>query len=86
MLGELDFTFRMNAAMSPCEWAVAVGLFGLHRNTMPAPFAASAIPSRSMLRSARTGTRRMSAPNVSAVRFVLRNDGVALTSGREGET
>ncbi len=86
MSGELDFTRRMNAATSGNECAVAVGLFGLQRKTIPAPLAATAIPSRSSFRFGRSGTARTLPPMVWAVRFGLPYEGEPLTSGRLGET
>src|SRR5215471_17082021 len=79
-------TFLTNSAISDAECTVAVGLFGLHTNTSPEPFAASAIAPRSRESDDfSTGTSLIGALISFAVRSGDEYDGEPLTSAFECE-
>ena len=76
--------FTMSAtAVLPCT--VAVGLFGLQKNTRPAPFDASTILSMSMRSLPSKPTSRTGVPIFLAVSRGFSNDGQAVTRGLVGE-
>src|ERR1051325_4284549 len=54
--GDAARTRSTKAATVFAGWIVDVGLFGLQKNTIPAPLAATAIPSRSSLSALSTRT------------------------------
>ena len=70
-------------AVLPCT--VAVGLFGLQKNTSPAPFDASTILAMSMRSLPSKPTSRTGVPIFLAVSRGFSNDGQAVTSGLVGE-
>ena len=83
--GEAARTFctKSVTALLPCT--VAVGLFGLFRNTRPAPLAAAAIASRSRRSAASTLTSVTGCPSFFANCGQFSNDGAAVTRPRVGD-
>ncbi len=76
--------FTMSATVVlPCT--VAVGLFGLQKNTSPAPFDASIIFATSMRSLLSSGTSFTGVPIFLAVSRGFSNDGQAVTRGLLGE-
>ena len=83
--GELRFTRRTKRSTAAALCAVPVGLFGLQKNTMPAPLAASAIASRSSASERSTGTIVIPAPIRRAVESGVPYVGATVTSGFSAE-
>ena len=85
MSGEAARIALTMSATAVLPWTVAVGLFGLQKNTRPAPFDASTILAMSIRSLPSKPTSRTGVPIFLAMSRGFSNDGQAVTSGLVGE-
>ena len=81
MSGEACLTARTNFSTVAALCTVPVGLFGLQKNTRPAPLAAAVMPSMSRPRERSTGMTLTGTPIRRAVPSQVANVGAAVTRG-----